>query len=1496
MVILSFIMSIFVGIQDAIIQKFTIRIAGGYISSITGADVKIGRLYISPNFTIHLDHFLVKDLQGNDLLLVEKLRVRPIMEDIVHGIIHVGRVEMEDAHANLITYEGDDHLNLQFLIDAFATGEKEKSNKVTPIQVDRVLLKNLDFQFWNQNKESLEKQANKEMDYAHLDLKNINLDLEDLSIVGDSIHGVIHHLAASEMSGFQLVYLESEVTLTSQKILLDQLKLETPNSKLDLDLQFHYPGFQAFSAFVDSVVLEADIRPTTLLLSDLGPFSKVLYEMPDEFKLQGKVQGPVENLKLNQLKLAYGNDTKLEGNLNLHVLDLMKGKQTLRLDRVTFSYDDLASFRLPGETGTLPLPPSLAALGKGSIKGNFSGTLDRFNAQLAVTSEIGNLNADLTRHFNEMGYSVIEGDIDAQRLNLGPVINNPKLLGALDLNAHVIGRQAKGGDLDLDIEGGLSNILLMDNTIDEIALNGNLHKNCFNGRIDVEDDDLDLDFKGRFDFSNPQALKGDFVADINNADLHKLQLLKNENPALLSATITANVNNFNDFNKAEGTLDIQDLSFTNSKGNIVMKQFNGSIVNDVLINKRINLDCDFFDFEMAGKMDFTTMVIAFKQLVNSYVEMPAWREELQAFEDSDKSSSQDFIIHLNVKDPKTLTSFFMPNLSIAKNTSLNGTFTSNSRMMSLTLRSKYVKINNIRINNIECKTTSSPIWLRTKLGIDQIVLRDSVPNDPNPITLDRFSLLGILQNDSIKTNLGWNNLETFIQNNANIQTTILPKEHGWWFRVNQADIVVNDSLWTINPKNYVEIDQGKTRISDLQLMSREQSLLIDGMVPMQKEDTLSVTFNKFDLSTLDFLFKSMDLDLNGFVSGNAELNDLKESKTIFADLLIQELGLNGELFGDADIYSRWNNHNNSIDIHLGLTDQEQQRVDLAGAYYIRREKDNLDFKLNLNNLKFNILEPFLQDNLQRLQGDLTGNFNIKGSLNQPDIRGTVTLNDGGCQVNMLNTFYTFSPTITLDPRTISLGNFTLTDTLGNTARVVGQITHRYLKDFYLDISLFPNEFLAMATNASHSSSYYGTAIANGYVNAKGPIHNLDLNINALTKKGTKVTLPLGGSSTVKRQDFITFVAPPKEIVEDDETTVVEEPKKKKEPNNINIGLNLDVNKDAQIKISLPNGLGSLEAKGDGNIRLDLATSNNNMSLLGDYVIAEGSLSLNIENVLRKNFSLDPGSRISWTGDPVNGTIDATGVYQTKASLSTLGLVDSTNNSGSNIKVECLVRLKNKLMNPEITFGLRLPNASEEVQQAVFYAIDTTNQSEVFLQVVSLLVFSSFSYEASINGYDLITNQINDILAQNIEFIDINVNYRPGSEMSNEEVTLGLKKQLFNDRLTIETNFGVVIPNSTAYSNSGSNIVGDFNIDFKITKDGRFSAQAFNRSNYNNYYTQYTFYKLAPYTQGIGLSYSKSFDRFRDFFKKKTNFVPSGRPMIERPRSKNPKTTSDEPKS
>ena len=1483
MVFLSFIISLFIAIQDPIIQKFTIRIAGGYLSSKTGTEIQIGSLNISPNYTIHVDQLSIKDLKGNNLLQIKTLKVHPFMEDLIHGNIHIDLIELEDAEARLVTYEGEEELNLQFLLDAFAS-DKEKQKKDGPIHIDKIRVNGLDFQYWNQNKDRPDRREAGLMDYANIDLKDIRLDMDGLTIEDGKISGLLNNLAASEASGFELKRMTSKVDVSPRGIFLDGLQLETDNSSLDLDLHMLYNGYQAFRSFVDSVTFDASIRPTELILSDLGPFSKVLYDMPDLLRFEGSFQGPVRSFEANGLKLDFGKETHFEGDLAMHPLDFRNGEHRLTIERMYYSMDDLAAFRIPGRTGTLPLPNQIVPLERGTIRGNFQGSYRNFKARLLATSEAGAVSATVKKHVNELGQNVFDSDIEAEQLDIGTLLKSPDILGNIDISANVTGRQSKDGRLDLDIDGDVYNASVLGNTLNEISMKGNLHENVFNGTINIEDDELVLDFKGRLDFNDPQALGGDFQADIVSADLHRLNLVKNEETALLSASITANGTHFNQFNKAEGALSIRDLHFKNSKGKLDMDALDAAIVNDNLMQKKIRVNCDFLDFEMAGKMDFATMATAFKQTIASYAEIPQWTEELEAFEKSKRSSDQDFIVNLNVKDPKPLTQLFVPNLSIAKNTSLKGTFTSRSRSLNLTLRSKSIRFNDFKINNIECKSISSPRRLVTRLSLDQIVLRDSTRYDSTQITIDNFTITNTLFNDSIRTELAWNDKDTDDHNRAFISTYFFPDLEGGALRIHQADILVNDSMWHLQQNGTIDFENNNVRFKDIRLACNEQQLSLDGMMPYTADDTLSVSFNRFDLSTFDFLFRGMGFDLDGTVYGDATVSDLRNELSLIADMEIKRLGLNGETYGDADIHSRWDHAQDAILMDVGLRNEDHKTLALKGGYYTKRSNDNLDFSLNVDSLNLSILSPFLNRVVERLQGHCHGELTVKGSPQQPDIQGAVRIHDGGCKVLYLNTFYTFSPTIEITDRLISLSDLTLTDTLGHSALVFGRISHDHLKDMKLNFRLFPDNFLAMATNAQLSPSFYGNAVASGMVEVSGPVNDLTLDISAITEKGTVMTIPLGSKSGVSKHEFITFVSKERPAEEEEE---LEQPQPKPR-NNLNLGLHLNVNNNAQIRISLPNNLGTLEAKGDGNIRLGVGS--NAMSLIGDYVIKDGSLSLNIEDVLRRNFILEEGSRISWTGDPVNGTINATGVYQTKTSLSTLGLGDSLSSSNNSLRVECLVHLKNRLMNPDITFGFRFPGASEDLQRAVFSVIDTTNQAEVLMQSIYLMVMNSFNYSGNANNYyGFFTSQINDFLSQFSNDLDINVNYRPGDTYSNEEMTIALKKQLFDDRVTIETNFGVTLPTSN-YSNSSTNIIGDFNVDVKLTKDGRLSAQVFNRSNYNTYYYQYSYYKMAPYTQGIGLSYGKSFDRFKDLFRKRKSPVPySNRPLvIPRKKTEQPK--------
>jgi len=214
--------------------------------------------------------------------------------------------------------------------------------------------------------------------------------------------------------------------------------------------------------------------------------------------------------------------------------------------------------------------------------------------------------------------------------------------------------------------------------------------------------------------------------------------------------------------------------------------------------------------------------------------------------------------------------------------------------------------------------------------------------------------------------------------------------------------------------------------------------------------------------------------------------------------------------------------------------------------------------------------------------------------------------------------------------------------------------------------------------------------------------------------------------------------------------------------------------------------------------------------------------------------------------------------------------DSSGVYNQRIAVDCILDLKGKLFNPEIKFSIELPDSDYETQQLVYSQIDTNNQAQMSEQMIFLLVLNQFkpvsgNEVAMYSGVgatslDILTSQLSNWLSQISDDFDIGVNYRPGNDITSEEIEVALSTQLFNNRVSIDGNFGVA---GTDETEKASNIVGDVNVEVKITEDGRFRVKAFNKTNNVNS-IEYN----APYTQGVGVFYRKEFDNFSDLFRRK----------------------------
>ena len=1484
-VLVSIVVTLFVAVQDPIVQRFAVRFLGGYLSEKTGADIKVGRIAVSPNLRVYVDDVSVKDLNGNDLAKIGKLRTKFHVGDLLEGKIHLGHVELSDTDANLIQYEGEDGFNFKFLADFFASDKEKDPNKESvPIFIDRISLKNINFQLWNQNEADSTKTANNAIDYAHLKLENLNFEARHFALVGDSVYAVVEKLAANEHCGLELKHFQSDVVFCQQGIFLKDMQMETNNSLFHMDLDMKYDGFEAFSDFVNKVEFDAKIYPTDVLLSDIGYFAPVMYKMPNRVHLECDFSGPIEHFSVKDMDLSFGKMTSIRGDISMHPLDFDDGYHTMNIKNLRFSYDDLVNFYIPGSSGMIPLPESLSTLESGNIKLNFKGSYNNFNSDLTLASGIGNLSASVARSNHGDGDNVFSGHVNAEDIDAGHIANASKVVGKLSLAADFSANLPSNGEPELIVNGKAYHAQLLGNHIDEIMLDGDLKENQFVGKINIDDDDLNLDFNGMIDFRNNKQPKSDFVAVVRHANLRALDIMK-DSISEVSTTLYVNMTGF-DLDDLEGMVHLDSTTYRDGRGEYFMKSFDASIVNDDLMQRRIKINNDFFDFEMAGKMNFASLIPVLNEYGDSFVHFPIWQDKNDAFQKYKLTHDveQDFILNLNLKNTETLCRMFVPSLKVAPNTRLNGTFTSRSNMLDLTMRSKYVQIGGITINNVEMKNFNRFGAAFGTLSLGEVAWINISESDTTSYGLDDISFFTKMADDTIATRIVWDDKSIDDRNKALIETLFHPHEGGGIFIVDTASILFNDSLWTVTADNFVDINRGRIQVSKLKLAHKEQSLEIDGYAPMSKEDTLSVRLNRFDISMLDFLTASKGFDVDGLVTGQAKVANAKNEPMFLADLGIEGLGFNGEHFGDATVKSDWNRAKQAVNVDVGISTANTQSLSVIGTYYTNRKDNNLDFNIKMDSLRLAMVSAFTAGQISRMQGFGNGNVAVTGSVSQPQLNGTLSIVDGGCKVTYLNTYYSFSPTFLLDSKTIEIKDMVLVDTLGNKASVEGKIYHDFLKNFRLDLRLHPRDFLAMATTLKDNDSFYGNVVTNGLITVKGPVNDISLDIKAMTRNGTQLTLPLNRVSTVRENDFIVFV----NHAANEEEEKEEEQLKVKKKSNFSINLDMNVTDGAGVKIMLPGDIGTLDAKGRGDIKL-ATSSTENLSMYGSYVINEGHFLLNFKDLVIKNFNLKSGGTIHWSGSPTDGRINATAAYTVKTSLSTLGVqIDSTAmGSGNNVvNAECLIHLKDALLNPTITFGLNLPNASEDTKQTVYTLIDTTNQSVMTNQALSLLMLGAFSNVGSDGGASF--GSLTNLLGGGVNFdlgqhFDLGLKYYSGSGYhSYDEMQMALKMEFFENRLIIETNVGMLTESSN--SQNASNFVGEVDARYKLSEDGNLMAHFYNHSNYNANYSRISFDRLAPYTQGLGLTYSVSFDKFSDLFKRKKG-LGIGQPLLNRTQKK-----------
>ena len=313
---------------------------------------------------------------------------------------------------------------------------------------------------------------------------------------------------------------------------------------------------------------------------------------------------------------------------------------------------------------------------------------------------------------------------------------------------------------------------------------------------------------------------------------------------------------------------------------------------------------------------------------------------------------------------------------------------------------------------------------------------------------------------------------------------------------------------------------------------------------------------------------------------------------------------------------------------------------------------------------------------------------------------------------------------------------------------------------------------------------------------------------------------------------------------------------------------LEITPDAKFQIIFDEAVGDvMKGQGQGVLEMDI-TSTGNFEMRGDLEVVEGNYLFTLKNLINKEFDISPGGTITWNGDPLAAELNLETVYELSSPLNDI-LADNSGAYNQRVPVNLIMDLGGPMLNPNIRFDIELPESDQITQSRVAAAIST--EQELNRQAFALLVMRRFIAPHTVsssnpgggilaeNSMEMLSAQVGLWLQGITDKFDIGFDYRPGDEISNEEISLALSTQLFSDRLTVSGNFGVSQGNEI--NQNPSSIIGDLKLEYRMTEDGKIRLVVFNESNQFDVANT----NQSPYTQGLGVLYREEFDTIDEFY-------------------------------
>lgn len=1443
-----------------------------YASQYLGGNIEVEKFSLYPFNEIRLKNVKLFTPDGKNCIDIANLGAGiSIWKLLSNGQIEITYAELIGLDAKLWQDSPDSKLNIQFIIDALANKDKNK----TPSKFDLILHNIVIRRSWvSFDKKWISPVSDsRRFDFNHISLSDINADIALPRISNDNYVIDLRRLTMTEKSGFTVESLSFLATITNRDLSLRNLNIKLPSSNiLSKDFEIKFNGLENIGNSLASNLNELSIYNSSVNPSDFAAFFPPLFALQHSYSLSCNIAGNSHDLIVDNLNIESDNgDFKMEvsGNaadysnqkkikINLENLKLYSGAASTDLILNTLSVPN-------GEIRRIVKLLSFIDL---NCKGTFSQLNGLAEVEFSAKTAAGLVESSISAIKNANDLYILKGKLSGNDIRIGELISKNNIgLASINAEGNVnVGKNLLNGEISATIPY----IEYSGHLLENISLNASKYDNAIDADINVDNNLLRLNASGNTILAG-ESSEWNVIANLVNANLSELGIVKENGIKNVSAQVQANIVG-NSIENIVGNIQGRNLILNKQNGKSLRIEELDFTSTTCESGYMWHLSSDYVNATINSYAPIVGNLKNVATLVNNTLFEP--NTNYLTLRPSELISNFD--LNAIVLPKNDLFSFFNLPIKLLTAAELSGGYSDNEKGLNVFLKIPYfVQGKNKLIRNTtlnatinENKGVNGNLSSNIPLKKDRLTLNADIGGAHNEYLCHLGWKMDSSQENSGNINLAANIIDNRLLNNKEVR-----------IKVDESKFGLAGENWTIHPAKILYSDN-IISVDRLMIAHDSQFLVINGKASSSELDVVNVSLNSINLQYIFDLLNINYVNFGGIATGNAIAAGAFSKNPILKteSLNVRNFSYNEAVMGDAELESHWDGTENKVAINADIVEGSISDTKVRGGIYIKKDSLSFDFYTNHSNIA--CLQPFMSGFTSKVTGRASGPIKLYGTFADVDLRGRVHADTISLLVDQTNVTYSASDSVFFLPGKIVIPKMRLYDRFGNYGIFSGEVRHNFLKDanFEFDIK-DARHLLVYDTDASIGNPWYGRIFANGNAALRGAPGFVSLDGTLVGAPGSTFTLELDEKEVASDYSFLTFTDKNKKedkvevsIEKSFEDSISHQYKQLISNQNAVFLMNLSLTLNPDVKIVLvmdPVAGDKITSTGEGAIRMQYDTNSDNFSIYGKYVINQGTYNFSLQDLILKNFHIVDGSSISFNGDPMQGILDIVAAYRVNTSIVDLdqAFANDPDLNRTSVPVDAMLHVSGEINTPTVKFNIDLPTMTPEVERKVRSIISTEEMMNI--QVIYLLALNRFytpEYTGAAQGGELasvasstISSQISNIIGSLTDKFTLAPSFKSDrSDFSDLEFDVALSSSLFNNRLLINGNVGY-----RDKSTSLTTFVGDFDIEYLLNRRGSLRIKAYNHFNDASYYL-----KSALTTQGLGIIYRKDFDNASYIFRKR----------------------------